>query len=79
MNKLLVLVIASILLGGCTLNQYFGKGDAARDSQLSPSPSLVATPTTSPEPSLGTGTDESSIELDLDATIIEKEDFSDLD
>lgn len=80
MNKLIILVIASFILGGCTLQQYLPKqGKSANDTQPTPSPMLVSSPTTSPEPSLGTGTDESSIELDLDATVIEKEDFSDLE
>lgn len=79
MNKLIILVITSLILGGCTLDQYLPKrGDAARDQQV-PSPTVIASPTTSPDPSLGTDTDEASIELDLDATVIEKEDFSDLE
>lgn len=70
MIKLLIILIATLILGGCTLTT--SQGDAAKDQ--APNNTVVM----SPEPSLSTDNSESALETDLNATIIEDEDFSDL-
>ena len=71
MLKLLTIILASIILGGCTLSNYLSPRETALDAQPSPS----STPTAS----LSTATDDASLESDLESTIIETEDFSDLE
>lgn len=71
MLKIIIILIATLVLGGCTL---LPKQENAAKDQALPSP----TTTSSPTPSLSTETTESSLETDLNATVIEDEDFSDL-
>lgn len=83
MNKPLLVLVAALLLGGCTLGANL-QGKSATDA-LSPTP--TATPTATPPSDTelekmtptSTGTDASSIEADLSSTVILEEDFSDLD
>lgn len=86
MNKLFIVALSSLILGGCTLaDQLTANHEAAMD-QNSPAPtpavSVVASPSPDPElmaePSPGSGTDTTSIETDLNNTKILDEDFSDL-
>ena len=83
-KKLMALAIASILLGGCTLTDVFKTSDAAKDVKTNTAP--TSTPTTISSdtkleamPSTTTKNDVTSLEADIDSTIILDEDFSDLD
>ena len=85
-KKIAFLGISAILLGGCTLTDAFKAGNAAQDEK----PAVIATstptpiPTSTPDaelqtiPSPGSGTDDKSLETDINNTIILEEDFSDL-
>ncbi len=85
MNKLILILAAALLLGGCTLGKNL-MGQSARDES---EPSV--TPTTTPlasimpdadldqMPSTSTSSDQKSIETDLSSTVILDEDFSDLE
>lgn len=76
-KKIMFLGLAAILLGGCSLQSYLpGKNEAARDQKTEEEKVIVGE---SPAPSLSTGTDDDSLESDINATIILDEDFSDLE
>lgn len=82
-KKLLLVLLASVFLGGCSLNLRALMGEeAATDTQEEASPDAENVPADSALqaiPSPGTGTDTASLERDLDATVILDEDFSDLE
>lgn len=80
--KIILVVLASVFLGGCTLPDFLQSQNAASDEQ----PELAtSTPAPSADQSLesipaqSTQNDPSSLETDLNNTIIYEEDFSDLD
>lgn len=83
LKKLALITISSLLLGGCTLLDSLRQSDAAQDVK----PAIVATPTPLPSsdsalqamPSTAPGTDVTSLETDINSTVILDEDFSDLD
>ncbi len=80
LKKIVTITLSAALLGGCTLGDLLKPGDAAKDARsdvvASPSPtpdtSLDAMPTTS------SGSDDASLETDINSTTILDEDFSDL-
>lgn len=71
MIKLIIIILTALVLGGCTLlpNSEEAAKDQASDSNY------VASPT----PSLSTDDSDATLESDLNATVIEEEDFSDLE
>ncbi len=71
MTKLLLIITAALILGGCTLLP--STGDAAKDQSIIPIASVT------PEPSLSSETTDAALSADIEATIIEVEDFSDLE
>jgi hypothetical protein len=82
-NKLAIITISALLLGGCTLGDVFKTGDAAKDEKSM----AVATSTPAPVrqdqeleviPSVSTGSDTSSLEADINNTKVLEEDFSDI-
>lgn len=82
-KKIAILAFSSILLGGCTLLDVFKPSDAAKDTKKE----VVATSTpapASPDPNLEAmpspkaANDVSSLETDINSTVILDEDFSDL-
>lgn len=82
-KKLTIISLSAALLGGCTLLDVFKPSDAAKDINKE----VVATPTptsTSPDPNLEAipspkaENDVTSLEADINATVILDEDFSDL-
>lgn len=76
MSKLLIIFVSALILGGCSLKQYLpGMGNAAKDQQTGGAKMTVSD---SPAPSLQTQNDETSLETDLNNTVIVEEDFSDL-
>lgn len=82
-KKLAILGISAILLGGCTFTDVFKTDNAAQDEK----PAVVATSTPAPTPDTQlqaipsplSGTDDSSLETDINNTVILDEDFSDLE
>lgn len=84
-KKLAILGISAILLGGCTFTDVFKTDNAAQDEK----PAVVATSTPAPTPTPDTqlqaipsplsGTDDASLETDINNTVILDEDFSDLE
>ena len=83
-QKLALVTVLAVLLGGCSLTLPGMGNQAASDSAPSPvaqgNVSESATPDTKLEaiPSPGTGTDTTSLEKDLNDTQILDEDFSNL-
>lgn len=83
MNKLILVLAAALLLGGCTIGSKM-MGQSATDMS-SPTPTSSPVSSTLPDseldsiPSTTTSSDTSSIESDLNATVILEEDFSDLE
>lgn len=83
-KKIAILVVTTLLLGGCTLPNIFKTEEAAKDEKK-----MMATdspvPTMSPDtrldsiPSPTSANDMDSLEVDINNTIILEEDFSDLD
>lgn len=82
-NKLAIITLSALLLGGCTLNNIFKSSDAAKDEKST----AVATSTPAPPvpdqeleviPSVTTGSDTSSLEADINNTKVLEEDFSDI-
>jgi hypothetical protein len=82
-KKITMIALTSLILGGCSLNlkTLMGEG-AVSDEQQESLATTTPAPTTDPElstvPSPGTGTDDASIETDIESTTILDEDFSDL-
>ncbi|MFZ2199196.1 MAG: hypothetical protein WAV40_00165 [Microgenomates group bacterium] len=82
LNKLIIIGLTSLLLGGCTLSNALDPSGAAKDDQSTP----TATPSPSPQadkelevmPDNSSGTDANSLEIDVNNTSILNEDFSDL-
>jgi hypothetical protein len=80
-KKIVLISVASILLGGCGLIPL--KNNAASDQKLeqvapaSPSPSSDPAIETMPSP--GTQNDTTTLETDIESTTILEEDFSDLE
>lgn len=77
-KRLFVLATLALALGGCSL-----QNQAATDTGAVASPgTVVASPAPDAElsavPSPGTGSDTTSLEQDLNSTVILDEDFSDL-
>ena len=84
-KKIALILLTSVLLGGCTLTDSFKSGDAAKDSKpesqmvvASPAPT-EADPELSAMPSTSTSNEVTSLEADINSTTILEEDFSDLD
>ena len=84
MNKLILLIIAAaVLLSGYSLGSKM-MGNTTTDTS-SPTPTASPVSSTLPDsgldsmPSTTTSSDTSSIESDLNATVILEEDFSDLE
>lgn len=83
MNKLILILSAALLLGGCTLGAK--KMENTPNTQASPTPTSSPMSSSVPDqdldemPKTTTGSDTKSIETDLNATVILEEDFSDLD
>ncbi|GAB4026180.1 MAG: hypothetical protein Fur0011_0920 [Candidatus Microgenomates bacterium] len=80
MNKFIIILTTAILLGGCTLGSKMTKKseinstpDASPTSSVFPDTDLDSLPATT------TSSDISSIEQDLNTTVILEEDFSDLE
>lgn len=84
MNKVLLILVAAVILGGCTLSAGMNKQSSTDSvSIMSPEPTPQASlmPDTELEaiPDTKNSTDKESIEADLNATVILEEDFSDLE
>lgn len=86
MNKLILILTTALVLGGCTLSSQLWSKSATDTALPTPTASPVAlSPSPSPDPELEsqpqttTGTDYSSLESDLNSTVILEEDFSDLE
>lgn len=82
-KKLAFVAISSLLLGGCTLTNYLRGGGAAKDVQnnqaeIAPSPSITPDKELEMIPGNSSNNDETSLETDIDNTVILEEDFSDL-
>lgn len=84
MNKLILVLVAALVLGGCTLGAGMTK-QSAQDSSAPMSPSPTVQASMLPDAELeamtktSTETDVASIEKDLNETSILEEDFSDLE
>lgn len=83
LKKLALITLSAALLGGCTLGNVLKTNNAATDEKPGTPMSSVA-PTTSPDTSLESmpattnGTDNASLETDVNSTTILDEDFSDI-
>lgn len=82
--KILFILVASFLLGGCniSLNQQAAvdtKSPEPAQQASSPMPAEAADPELDAMQDTDSQTDVSSIELDLNNTVILPEDFSDLE
>lgn len=77
-KKLLLVILAAIFLGGCTLLSSLTGNQAASDQQTGSLASSAPDAALDAMPSPGTGTDEKSLEVDINSTTILDEDFSDL-
>lgn len=80
-KKLTLISLSALLLGGCTLLDVFKPSDAAKDinkevvassTPAPPDPNLEAIPSPKAE------NDVTSLETDINSTVILDEDFSDL-
>ena len=85
-KKIAILALSTLLLGGCTLLDTFKISDAAKDEKPgSPIATTTPAPTSSPDtnleamPSTSDATDLTSLETDINSTLILEEDFSDLE
>lgn len=83
MIKLFLILVAALVLGGCTLGSTMFKQSATDEASSTPVPTPVSSVVTDEElesiPSTKSDTDAASIEADLNATSILEEDFSDLE
>lgn len=87
-KKIAILSLSAALLGGCTLADVLKPNNAATDVQSSPTavstpaPSPVVSAPPDPElqamPSTTTGTDDKSLETDINNTKVLNEDFSNI-
>lgn len=81
-NKIAVLSISALLLGGCTLREVFQTGSAVKDEKVvtTTSPTPVATPDSELQamPSTNSSNDVNSLEVDINNTTILDEDLSDM-
>jgi PBP1b-binding outer membrane lipoprotein LpoB len=83
LKKLALITLSAALLGGCTLGNVLKTNNAAVDEKPG-SPVASVAPTMSPDTSLEsmpkttTGTDDASLETDVNSTTILDEDFSDI-
>lgn len=84
-KKIAIVTLASLALGGCSLNDYLPTNQAVTDEKKE----VVATSTPAPsalQPDQGidsmkptsSSTDVTSLETDINNTVILEEDFSDL-
>jgi len=80
MNKFILILTTAILLGGCTLGSKMSK-----KSEINATPTASPTSSALPDsdldsiPPTSSSSDSSSIESDLNATVILEEDFSNLE
>lgn len=80
MNKFILILTTAILLGGCTLgSQMTKKSEINTTPNSSPTSSVLPDSDLDSIPATTTSSDTSSIESDLNATVILEEDFSDLE
>lgn len=84
LNKLAIITISALLLGGCTLGDIFKTGDAAKDEKSMAVATSTPVPAKSDQeleviPSVSTSTDMSSLEADINNTKVLEEDFSDIE
>ncbi len=80
MNKFILILTTAILLGGCTLgSQMTKKSEINTTLNSSPTSSVLPDSDLDSIPATTTSSDTSSIESDLNATVILEEDFSDLE
>lgn len=82
LKKVMIVTLASLVLGGCSLDLKTLMGEGAVSDQQEAVATATPGPTADPElqaqPSPGTGTDEKTLETDVNNTTILEEDFSDL-
>lgn len=81
MNKLILILAAALLLGGCTIGSNLMGNNATDSASYTPTPTSSAAPDPDLEamPQTTSSSDESSIQTDLESTVILEEDFSDLE
>lgn len=80
MNKFILILTTAVLLGGCTLgSRITKKADINTTPNASPTSSVFPDSDLDSMPATTTNSDTSSIESDLNATVILEEDFSDLE
>ena len=84
-KKVALILLSSVLFGGCTLTDSFRSGNAAKDDStetslaiMSPAPS-ASDQELSAMPSTSTSNEVTSLEADINSTTILEEDFSDLE
>ena len=82
LKKIMIVTLASLTLGGCSLDLKTLMGEGAVSDQQEALATATPAPTADPElgamASPGTGSDEASLETDINGTTILNEDFSDL-
>lgn len=77
-TKIAVVTLFTLILGGCTLTDYFKPNQSATDQQ-SPDTTMVEDQTLEAMPSTSSESDVDSLEADINSTVILEEDFSDLE
>jgi hypothetical protein len=82
-KKILVVSLAALALGGCSLDlkTLMGEGAVSDEQQVTATTTPAPATDTSLEamPSPGTGSDDATLETDVNSTTILEEDFSDLE
>jgi PBP1b-binding outer membrane lipoprotein LpoB len=84
LKKIAILVSSALLLGGCTLTDSLKSGNAAKDQKSEVVATTTPSPTVSPDTSLesmppvSNSTEVTSLEADINGSVILDEDFSDL-
>ncbi len=83
LNKLAIITISAVLLGGCTLGDVFKSDGAAKDEKSMAVATSTPVPVKSDKeleviPSVSVSTDDASLEADINNTKVLEEDFSDI-
>lgn len=79
-TKIFTILLASLILGGCTMGNWSSNQAATDNQTISETPISSVAPTPSGESSkpLSQDTEVDSLQTDIESTVILEEDFSDL-
>jgi len=77
-SKIALIAVFTLILGGCTLTDYFKPNQSASDQQTTES-GQVEDQKLEAMPSTSSNSDLDSLEADINNTVILEEDYSDLE